>query len=429
MSSTKEYDAIILGAGISGLVSASILLGKGNKRILLVDEFDHLGGNHIDVRIGDYSFDIGSFFFQDDSPLLNHFPELLPYYLPGKYSTSRITPGGILAKYPIDPRKDILAAGPLVLLGDFMSLIAGRLTNDRDKNALEFVKYWIGARLAKRTGLVAYLTRFYGVSPESIEADFARKRMGWPCKCQLERYSSKLRPRQAGGPPNQELVRPREGFNYLYQSAADSLSARGVTIILGAKIGSISKTDAGSLVVKFDGQTAESKTLISTIPVGQCLSLCNLPPAKMLETVDLTSLFYSFEGERGFEQNVLYNFSEQGLWKRLTVHSDFYGRSNGREYFSVEAIDKRSGNDAAVVDRDFIRHAKENRIFAGDLRLEGTRFTKNVYPVYLAGATADASDALARLREFGVLSFGRQGGFDYQPTARASTNIAESILN
>ena len=79
-SGTEAVDAIVLGAGISGLVSASILLNQGYQRVLIVDEYDHVGGNHIDVQIGEYTFDIGSFIFQDDSPLLRHLPELLPLY-------------------------------------------------------------------------------------------------------------------------------------------------------------------------------------------------------------------------------------------------------------------------------------------------------------------------------------------------------------
>src|ERR1700682_4075212 len=48
------------------------------------------------------------------------------------------------------------------------------------------------------------------------------------------------------------------------------------------------------------------------------------------------SLFYSFSGERGFKESVLYNVSHAGAWKRLTVYSDFYGRVGGREFFAVE---------------------------------------------------------------------------------------------
>ncbi|MGH3751275.1 MAG: NAD(P)-binding protein [Pseudonocardiaceae bacterium] len=51
-SSSPDVDAIVLGAGISGLVSASILVEQGNGRVLVVDEYGHVGGNHIDRAVG-----------------------------------------------------------------------------------------------------------------------------------------------------------------------------------------------------------------------------------------------------------------------------------------------------------------------------------------------------------------------------------------
>src|SRR3981081_4425 len=75
-----SYDVIILGVGMSVLVAASVLLRDGYQRVLVVDEYAHIGGNHIDRSIGGYTFDIGSFIFQDDSPLLAHLPEILPLY-------------------------------------------------------------------------------------------------------------------------------------------------------------------------------------------------------------------------------------------------------------------------------------------------------------------------------------------------------------
>ncbi|MGT2481337.1 NAD(P)-binding protein [Methylobacterium oryzae CBMB20] len=60
------FDAIILGAGITGLVSASILHDLGCRKIAVLDEFGNLGGNHIDRSISGYTFDIGSLIFQDD---------------------------------------------------------------------------------------------------------------------------------------------------------------------------------------------------------------------------------------------------------------------------------------------------------------------------------------------------------------------------
>ena len=40
-----NYDVIVLGAGISGLVSAAILSKEGCRNVLVVDEYVRVGGN------------------------------------------------------------------------------------------------------------------------------------------------------------------------------------------------------------------------------------------------------------------------------------------------------------------------------------------------------------------------------------------------
>jgi hypothetical protein len=140
------------------------------------------------------------------------------------------------------------------------------------------------------------------------------------------------------------------------------------------------------------------------------------------------SLFYSFSGNRGFESSILYNFSHRGAWKRLTMHSDFYGRANGREYFGVEVIANHADHSTELGDQDFVTHVRANGLFQGDLKLEGSMVLENAYPIYSQRSGERAAQAIRTLEAFGIQSFGRQGGFDYQPTARASTLEAEASL-
>ena len=65
--------------------------------------------------------------------------------------------------------------------------------------------------------------------------------------------------------------------------------------------------------------------VVSTIPIDH-VRVCGLQ-LTALPTVTLISLFFSFSGDRGFASSILYNFAHSGAWKRLTVYSDFYGRS------------------------------------------------------------------------------------------------------
>ncbi|PVE20381.1 FAD-binding protein [Microvirga sp. KLBC 81] len=420
-------DVIVLGAGISGLVSASILAEQGYERILVLDEYAHIGGNHIDCRIGNYTFDIGSFIFQDDSPLLHHFPELLPLYTPIKPTFARLNPQGFVTRYPISIKDDILSTGPIEISRILLSLIISRLSRRKLTNARNFAQYWIGARLLKKSGLENYIERFHGVPAEQIDLGFAEKRMGWIKEhASLSSIRKWLKP-SASPPTNQQLVRPKEGFDQLYQVAANKLKTRGVTFHLGVELKSLRRLGE-TFQVQVGDRYFSSGRVVSTIPLERVQDLCAIPRETRLQTVTLMSLFFSFSGNRGFTESVLYNFSYAGAWKRLTMHSDFYGRSEGREFFNVEINADHVAASVRTAEEDFRRHTFTNGLFVGDLKLEGYHILSNAYPIYSDNSAERASKAIFALKEFGIESFGRQGGFNYQPTARVSTIEAEAAL-
>ena len=428
----SSFDAIVLGAGISGLVSASILVDQGATRVLVVDEYAQVGGNHIDRTHGRYTFDVGSLIFQDDSPLLQHFPELQSRYVPISPSWTRLNPQGKVTEYPFSVKDDLLGAGVVECARILGSAIAARARRRPLRHAQDFGRYWIGPRLMRRSGLESYMERFFGQRTEMIDLKFAEKRMLWISEhasvANLWRRFVRLPGRRAvGGPSNQQLARPREGFAYLYQPAVERLEASGVTFRLGAQLTSLRSLAAG-FRLEADGHGFDGDRIISTIPIGRALQLCGIPGHEPLPTVTLISLFFSFAGQRGFAESILYNFSHQGAWKRLTMYSDFYGCAEGREFFAVEVIGDQVERSVDRAVDDFRTHTAQNQLFVGDLRLEGSFVLTEAYPIYTHGAAGRSEQAIADLREFGLESFGRQGAFQYQPTARVSTLEAEAAL-
>ena len=426
------FEVIVLGAGISGLVSASVLLDQGHRRVLVVDEYDHVGGNHIDHAFGPYTFDIGSLIFQDDSPLLRHFPELLPHYVAIRPSWERLNPQGRVTAYPFSVRDDLLAAGVVEWFRIAASLTVARLRRRPLRNARDFARYWLGARLLYRSGLESYMERMFGRPAAEIDLELAEKRMLWVAgQASLGNLARQLiglvRPRPTTRPTNRQLARPPGGFGQLYRPAVQRLENEGVTFRLGSQLEGLRRADGGfELVV--DGVTLAANRLVSTIPLDRTLELIGSPAPVSLPTVTLVSLFYSFVGRRGFRASVLYNFSHRGAWKRLTVHSDFYGVAESREYFTVEVIGDRVGCSSEQADQDFRAHTAQNGLLAGDLRLEGSSVLPHAYPIYTDGAGERAARAVATLKELGIESLGRQGAFQYQPTARVSTLEVETGL-
>ncbi|WFS03322.1 FAD-dependent oxidoreductase [Rhizobium tumorigenes] len=433
MSSSKNseenhFDVVVLGAGISGLVCASVLARRKPQRILIIEEYSHVGGNHLDWSWDDYTFDIGSLIFQDDSPLLAHFPQLLDLYVPITPEWARLNPQGSVTAYPISIRDDILGGGAAVFLKIIASVIYARIFQRRMHNARDFARFWIGGFLLGRSGLESYMERFYGVPVEEIDIDLAKKRMLWISEhASLRNVLRRIFKSHKSGPTNRQLARPQTGFVTLYDAAVKELNLLGVQVELSTAITSISRLE-DKLSLRLDHQTITADRVISTIPIYKAQKFCGIEPKQQLETSSLIGLFFSFEGERGFAQSIIYNFSHKGNWKRLTMYSDFYGCVRGRQYFGVEVIVRHGDGSVEVAHSKFIEHVHENRLFKGDLKLEGGMTLDHAYPVYKKGAAQVAEDAIGELRMFGIESLGRQGGFNYQPTARASTVEAEAAL-
>jgi protoporphyrinogen oxidase len=429
-NAAEIFDVIILGAGISGLVSASVVLKQGCKKVLVIDEYAHVGGNHIDRTIGEYTFDIGSFIFQNDSPLLAHLPEILPLYVPINPSWGRLNPQGIVTQYPVSIKDDVIKGGPVEWLRIGFSILFARLFRRRLRNARDYAQYWIGARLMHRSGLGNYMRRFYGVPAEKIDIRFAESRMYWIKEhATVRRVLGRLLESTAkSGGGNCQLARPREGFARLYQVSVERFEKSGVTFRLGEQLHGLQR-DGDIFFLQTASRRVAARRVVSTIPLDRIQKLCGMSSDAGLMTVTLISLFFSFSGDRGFEQSILYNFSHTGAWKRLTVYSDLYGKSGGREYFTAEVNADHVSGSVETAEQDFRRHVAENGLFVGDLRLEGSHIVSNAYPVYTDKADERAAKVIAALRALGVESIGRQGGFDYQPTARVTALKAEAALS
>ena len=96
---------MVAGAILSGRAACR---GSDRAAVLILDEYPTIGGNHISVDIGDYTYDIGSFIFSETSQFLAHFPELLPLYHPAG-------PGGF--RPPLDRRPALPDIRPGALHG------------------------------------------------------------------------------------------------------------------------------------------------------------------------------------------------------------------------------------------------------------------------------------------------------------------------
>jgi phytoene dehydrogenase-like protein len=409
---------VILGAGVAGLVSAKLVLEGGATSVAVVDSYGQPGGNHISIDIGAYTFDIGAIVFEPWSALFEYFPAARAVCVEVPFTPAKVTPAHTVCTYPFSVRDDVLRAGPLEMLRFGVSCLAGRLSVRRIETTRDYAVHWLGDRFFRRSGLANFIQRFHGMPAEDLDAAFAEKRMRWIARsASLSGVAARLSGRGPRPPHRNGLVRPPCGFRGLYASVQQSLEAGGAQFMLGVAITRI-KRIGDVFEVTVGSQTIFARRIISTIPIERALVACGLPLAQRLPSLSLVSLFFIFKGERGFTSSILYNFGMTGRWKRVTMFSDSYGHRDGREYFTVE-VNMATTDDNAIAEagKDFVADVAAKGLFRGELRLEGVHCLQNAYPSYPRGSAVLVDSALAQLSSLGIEAAGRQGTFDYLPSA------------
>ncbi len=429
----QHADVIVLGAGVTGL-TAGLHFSK-TLSVVLLDEYESPGGNHISRDFGPYSFDIGAIFFWTDSPLLKLFPGIGDQWAPVPYETARICPDGRVRRYPFELRDELISRGPVYMGTVFLDILFNRLFGKREASAASFARYYLGARLLRDSGLSCYLRRFYGLPIEAISFNFAKRRMVWiaqngSIRHKLKKLAKAVRQRLGLESPTVEIfpfARPRGGFSVMYGHALNQLKRAGVRETLGTKLISVEKTPTEFVVHTTNG-AFRAPRLISTIPLARSGALFGLDVTDAPESSVLITLCCRFRGDRNFGALILFNFHNDGLWKRLTMHSDYYGAVEGWEYFSVEVTLREVTRTPKQLCEDFRSSVTQAGLFKGDLELVGSFRTDFAYPVFDHSAEAKKAKIAGALTALGVETMGRQGDFDYIPSATEAVALAQAAL-
>ncbi|MES2666258.1 MAG: NAD(P)-binding protein [Pseudomonadota bacterium] len=417
----QRQDVIVLGAGPAGLTAAGILAASG-RRVLVLDAARHIGGTHRSHEIGPYTFDVGSIFYEDQARLFDQFPGTRALCPPAARVQRRIAPDGQVLHYPVEPR-DILAWPPVRLWGAIADMVWSRLTTRTDGTVDTACRARLGRRIYEGSGLRSYITRFHHTPPETLDEEFFYRRMGFIEKKTRTAEMAKMlwralrRKPVRRGPPAALRVRPPSGFTTLFTEIRTQLEAQGVTFQLGQTVSAVTKEGEGFRVATA-GQSWQAGAVVSAMPL-HLMHRAVFGTDAGLQSLDLLTLFVSATGVAKPLGNVLFNFHGEGRWKRATLYSRIYpGLMQDRDFMSVEVtLAAGSPPDPDAAFADFCSHVRGLGLITGDIALEGHDVVTDAYPLYLKGRADAAAPILAQLTAFGIVSVGRQGRFEYLPTA------------
>ncbi len=428
----------VLGGGVAGTVVASELSRSSAIEVDLYEQNTRLGGLHHSVEVDGLHYDIGAFLFDREHALIKAFPFLRPHFHEVDHRSLVVTQSGALDIYPMSMRGYIENHSIGSLIADGVSLLGSKI-RDRHRSTLpEYVHYYLGRRVYKESGLKAYIERFYAVPDNEVDLEFALQRLdSLPERCSLRRNAGRMMRESFDRTIAEKTwgcyVRPVEGFGAVYGLIEKHLRSQGVGITWAANITRVEKRGEKYAICRDGVEPEEYDLIVSTIPVGIMMRLTGQTMTKPPTMVNLLSLCYRFNGDLGFSNaGMLYNFTCDHRWKRLTLFSDYYGpATNGDDYFVVECT--RRADDPTTAEElaaDFEEHVGRLPIFNGELRYQEAIFTRNAYPFLSSEDLQSVASAKEELHDFGIALTGRQGGFRYMTshmTALAAQDLARSL--
>lgn len=437
----------ILGGGVAGTVLAGSLLDTpdaGGIEVSLFEQNDRLGGLHRSEEFGGLQYDIGCFLFDREHAFLRAFPFLYDSFCEVDHNSRVLSRSGRLDTFPITIAGYRRERTNLEFAGDLVALLGAKIRSRRRNTLRSYVEYYLGPRVYRTSGLKGYIERFYGRPDTEVDFAFARQRLGGlPRGAGLRkngfRFLSDLFGDLRGAPPPSQpwpcLVRPVAGFGSVYDAVRSHLESQGVEVRTGLRIEAVERRDGGGFRIEGEGiDDRDFDMVVSTIPPGPMARLVGIETGPPPSTIRLVSLCYRFTGTLAFEDaGMLYNFTPDGAWKRLTLFSAQYGRDRGDHYFTVECTLPR--HDRSTVEElrlDFEGHIREHRVvFDGEADFQGSILTEHAYPVLTAEEIERNRRTAEGLAEFGITLTGRQATFVHRTSdaiAQDSMKLAAEIV-
>jgi len=420
---------------MAGCVLAAELAKAPCLSIELFERSERLGGLHHSVVIGESTYDIGPFFFDEDHQVFSSFPGLIDHFVTASIKQVSITDGGKLDLYPLSVRGYLANHGFFHFAAAMLSIAFSKFRDRHRSDLPSFIRYYIGDLVYKRSGLQAYIQRLYSLRDDEVDLIFAEQRMGDLRK----RASIRALLRNAFGfKKNLGLLhsanafaRPSGGFLEAYGYIERHLQNQGVAIRTGVKIDKIERAE-NKFITHRNGERAEFDVVISTVPIPVIGRLLSTPITHQFETVTLLSLFYRCQGEALKEVAVLYNFCTDGNWKRITNFSNIYGKAHEDTKFTVEIPVRSKHIDLEAQRLCFEEHFAKLNLSLENLSFQGSYTTAGAYPVFRAKDISAIAVDIATIDASGVRTCGRQGRFEYltsKQVAKSAASTAEELIS
>ncbi len=267
-------DVVVLGAGPTGLAAARELARRG-VAVTVLEAGPAVGGMAASIEVGGQRVDLGSHRLHPamaprERALVD---ALLGADLQERPRRGRMAVAGRLVAFPPDPL-DLLRTLPPNVAAPFVRDALTAPQRRRAAAAQELraspsfagaVRVGLGPQALERF-YGPYARKLWGVGPDELDADLARRRVTANSSGAIARRLA----RRLRGPAT--FLYPRLGFGQLVEHLAEDAVRAGVSIELGTPARAVvpdppSTNGGGSVRVEANGTAWHARTVVSTIPL------------------------------------------------------------------------------------------------------------------------------------------------------------------
>jgi len=284
----KKIETLIIGAGPAGL-TAAWELDKHNRKALIVESDDKVGGISRTVESNGWRFDIGGhrFFTKVDEvyEIWNEILESDDFLL--RPRMSRIYYNQKFFDYPLKASNALLNLGIIEAIRCVLSYLYVRINPPKDQTNFEG---WVAARFGWRLYNIffkTYTEKVWGIEATKIGADWASQRiknlsLG---KAIINSFFPN-RNKEVITTLIDEFKYPKLGPGMMWETAAQKLHNKGFEILFKSGVKEIitSADNDGYRVSLFSGDTLECKYILSSMPLAHLPKTIKPSPSdKVLE--------------------------------------------------------------------------------------------------------------------------------------------------
>jgi protoporphyrinogen oxidase len=411
---TSDQRVIVIGGGPAGL-TAAYELTKLNRRPLVLEKHDKVGGLARTENHKGFHFDLGGHRFFTKAPEVERmWHEVLGEDFRRCLRLSRIYYNKKFFYYPLKPLNAFIGLGLWQSLLIVLSYGRWQLFPYRQEDTFE---QWVTNRFGKRLFLTffkAYTEKVWGIPCSELKAEWAAQRIK-DLSLKTALLSMFLTPKQTIKTLIEQFDYPRLGPGMMWNAVTREIERRNGNVRLNCDVVRIHRSGnrVDAVVSSCNGreEVIRAGACISSMPVTEFIKKLSPPPpptvlkaAERLYYRDFLTVCLIVNRPHLFPDNWIYIHDPEVKVGRIQnfknwspdMVPDRTKTSLGLEYFCTEGDDLWNTSDADLIELGKREVERIGLAHGGDIADGCVVRVPKAYPVY----DSDYRDSLAMVREF-----------------------------